>query len=104
MPEATLLRDGTLRVYDYRCTAGPADAPYTEEHNGYSLSYVRRGSFGYHACGRAHEVVAGGFIFGSPGDEFVCTHEHHTGGDECLSYHFDAAALDALGVPAHRWR
>ena len=103
MPVARLLRDGAQRVYDYHCSAGPGDRPFTEAHTGYSISYVRRGSFGYHTRGRAYEVVAGGFIFGSPGDEFLCSHEHHGAGDECLSYHFDAAALDELGVPARRW-
>jgi len=103
MPAATLLREGALRVFDYRCSAGPKDRPFTEQHASYSLSYVRRGSFGYLTRGRAFELVTGSFMLGRPGDEFVCTHEHHAHGDECLSYHFDEPWLDALGVPLRHW-
>lgn len=103
MPAATLLKDGALRVFDYRCSAGPRDRPFTEQHGSYSLSYVRRGSFGYLTRGRAFELVAGAFMLGRPGDEFMCTHEHHAHGDECLSYHFEERWLDALGVPLRHW-
>ena len=50
------------------------------------MSFVRRGSFGYHVRGRSHELVAGSALVGHCGDEFTCTHEHHHGGDECLSF------------------
>ena len=103
MSAATLLKDGALRVYDYRCSAGPKDRPFTEAHTSYSISYVRRGSFGYRTRGRAYELVAGSFLVGRPGHEFVCTHEHHAAGDECLSFHFDAHLLDALGLPSEPW-
>ena len=36
-------------------------------------------------------------MLGYPGDEYMCTHEHHGCGDECLSFHFTAAGLEALG-------
>lgn len=103
MPAATLLREGALRVFDYRCTAGPADRPFTELHGSYSLSYVRRGSFGYRTRGRAFDLVAGSFMVGRAGDEYLCTHEHHARGDECLSYSFDASWLDTLGLPLRPW-
>ncbi len=103
MPTSALLKDGALRVFDYRCTAGPRDRPYTEMHGSFSISYVRRGSFGYLTRGRAFELVAGSFLLGRPGDEFVCTHEHHAQGDECLSYQFDERLLDVLGLPPRHW-
>jgi AraC family transcriptional regulator len=103
MPAATLLKRGSLRVIDYRCTAGPHDTPYLEQHRSFSISYVRRGSFGYLTRGRAFELVGGSFLYGSPGDEYLCTHPHHAHGDECLSYQFDAALLDELGLAARHW-
>ena len=103
MPASTLLKAGALRVLDYHCSAGPHDHPFTEAHASYSLSYVRRGSFGYLTRGRRFELVAGSFLVGRPGDEFMCTHEHHAAGDECLSYHFDESWLETLGLPARRW-
>jgi AraC family transcriptional regulator len=73
-----------MSVVDYRCDAGPADEPFVEAHTGFSLSYVRRGSFGYHARGASFDLVAGSLLVGQPGAEYICTHDHD-GGDECLS-------------------
>jgi AraC family transcriptional regulator len=104
MLASTLLKDGTLRVFDNRCSAGPGDVPFTEQYQSYSIAYVRRGSFGCLTRGERFELVGGSFLTGRAGDEFTCTHEHHAHGDECLSFHFDAAVLATLGLPAHAWR
>src|SRR5215469_8461646 len=104
MPADTVLKSGALRVIDYRCSAGPHDRPFIEHHRSFSISYVRRGSFGCVTRGRSFELVAGSFLLGRPDDEYLCTHDHHPHGDECLSFHFDAALLDALGLPTQLWR
>ncbi|HEV7490381.1 MAG TPA: AraC family transcriptional regulator, partial [Rhodanobacteraceae bacterium] len=39
---------------------------------------------------------AGSVLVGHAGDEFVCTHDHHDCGDECLSFHFKPATIDTL--------
>jgi AraC family transcriptional regulator len=80
-----LLRGGSTAVFDYRCGLGPTDKPFVELHDGFSVSYVRKGSFGYHARGASFELVAGSILVGYPGDEYMCTHEHGCG-DECLSF------------------
>jgi AraC family transcriptional regulator len=80
-----LLRGGSISIFDYRCGAGPADKPFVERHDAFSVSYVRKGSFGYHARGASFELVAGSILVGYPGDEYKCTHEHGCG-DECLSF------------------
>jgi AraC family transcriptional regulator len=100
----TPVNSGAVRVIDCRCRAGPDDRSFPEQHETYSISYVRRGSFGCRTRGQTFELVAGSFLLGSPGDEYVCTHEHHGGGDECLSFHFDADLLETLGLPARSWR
>ncbi|HYC08610.1 MAG TPA: AraC family transcriptional regulator [Steroidobacteraceae bacterium] len=100
----TLLKDGALRVIDYRCSAGPQDRPFVERHGSFSLSYVRAGSFGCRTRGRAFELVAGSLLIGRPGEEYLCTHEHHARGDECLSFQFAEGLLDALGLPVALWR
>jgi AraC-like DNA-binding protein len=99
-----LFSGGGLRVVDYRCEAGPHSRPFVERHERYSLSYVRRGAFGVRARGREHELVAGSFFVGIPGDEYVCTHEHGAQGDECLSVHVEdppagARAFEQVAVP-----
>jgi hypothetical protein len=38
MVATTILRCGSLSVIDSRCSAGPADEPFVELHDGFSLS------------------------------------------------------------------
>ena len=95
--------DGAMIVVDYRCAAGPGDRPYAEVHDRFSLSYVRRGSFGVACRGCRHELVTGSVFVGRPGTEFVCSHEHHGGGDECLSFQPSAALADAVGPIGDIW-
>ena len=91
-----------MSVFDYRCTAGPSDAPFVEEHRSFSISYVRTGSFGYHARGKAFDLVAGSVLVGRPGDEYHCTHEH-VHGDECLSFHLSSDLVEAIGESPDAW-
>lgn len=104
MPATTLFSGPAMTVVDYRCSAGPGDRPYVESHGGYSVAYVRKGSFGCIARGEAHELVAGALMLGYPGDEYMCTHEHHACGDECLSFQFSPALADELGGSPAAWR
>jgi AraC-like DNA-binding protein len=98
MHRATALLDDTsVSATDYCCDAGPHDKPYAELHRRVSLAYVRRGSFGYRYRGETHELVAGSVLVGHAGDEFVCTHEHHGGGDECLSFQCSPEIAEAIG-------
>lgn len=107
MTATTILRHQSLSVFDYRCRFGPADAPFVELHGGFDLAYVRRGSCGYCARGRRFELVAGSVLLGHPGDEYVCTHEHHAGGDECLHFQLSPELAEAISVGGGRgevWR
>ncbi|KRD28713.1 transcriptional regulator [Lysobacter sp. Root916] len=92
----TTLLQGPLTVVDYRCQSGPQDAPFVEVHGRHSLAYVRRGSFGYQTRGRRYELIAGSVLVGRPGDEYLCSHDHHLCGDECLSFHFAEELVDEL--------
>lgn len=104
MPAITTLKAGRIAAIDYRCTAGPHDRPYAECHGDFSVSYVRKGSFGCRTQGRSFELVAGSLLVGYPGDEFTCTHEHHGCGDECLSFHFAGDVAEGAGGGRDRWR
>jgi AraC family transcriptional regulator len=99
----SVFRGEGVSVIDYRCDAGPKDTPFAEFHRGFSLSYVRRGSFGCRVGGRSVELVAGSILIGHPGDEYVCTHEQ-AGGDECLSFRFAPALVEAIGDRPDIWR
>jgi AraC-like DNA-binding protein len=91
-----LLQSQSLSVIAYRCTMGPGDAPFLEQHISHSLSYVRKGSFGYDTRGRTHELVAGSVMVGHAGDEYTCSHDHHVCGDECLSFQLSPAQADDM--------
>jgi AraC family transcriptional regulator len=43
-------------------------------------------------------------MVGYPGDEYVCKHDHHICGDECLSFQFAPQLVDAIGDRAEVWR
>ena len=108
MSATTIFENESITLVDYRCNAGPTDAPFVEVHGGYSISYVRKGSFGCHTRGEFFELVAGSILVGHPGDEFMCTHDHVCG-DECLSIQLAPALIDAISKDqetSHRriWR
>nr|WP_249661143.1 AraC family transcriptional regulator [Variovorax sp. PCZ-1] len=93
-----------MRVVDYRCSASPGQKPFTEMHSGYSISYVRKGSFGYNSRGVSHELVAGSVLLGYPQDEFMCTHDHHVCGDECLAFHLSPGFVDLIENDRRLWQ
>jgi AraC family transcriptional regulator len=104
MLDRTPLLDGPVAVVDYRCTAGPAEKPFAEVHRSYSVSYVRRGSFGYRTRGQTFELIAGSVLVGHAGDEFMCTHDHHVCGDECLAFHLSPDVVETIGDRTGVWR
>jgi AraC-like DNA-binding protein len=103
MTRTTLLQRGSITVSDFRCSAGPDDTPFAEQHASHSISYVRKGSFGCRCHGRSFELVAGSILVGYPGDEFTCTHDHGCG-DECLSFFLSPEIVEAVGDRAEAWR
>ena len=103
MTARPLLQRDSISVFDFRCTAGPADTPFVEQHTGHSVSFVRKGSFGCRSRGRTFELVAGSVLVGHPGDEYMCTHDHVCG-DECLSFFPSPELVDAIGDRAEIWQ
>jgi AraC family transcriptional regulator len=104
MPDITVLKRGPLTVAEYRCRDGAPEPPFTEWHGSASVSYVRAGTFGYHARGRSFELVSGSVLVGNPGDEFMCSHDHRGGGDECLSFQLTPELVQALGDDPRSWQ
>ncbi len=103
MSATALFQHASMSVFDYRCTAQPHDRPFVERHAGFSLSYVRKGSFGYRTRGKSFDLVVGSVLVGHPDDEFICTHDHVCG-DECLSFQFSSALVDSIGDDRKLWR
>jgi AraC-like DNA-binding protein len=103
MTATPLLQRNSISVSDFRCSAGPDDTPFVEQHRCHSVSYVRKGSFGCKCRGRRFELVAGSVMVGHPGDEFTCSHDHVCG-DECLSFFLSPELVDAIGDRTEVWR
>ena len=103
MIATTLLERKSVSVFNFRCTAGPGDKPFAEQHRGHSISYVRNGSFGLRHRGQCSELVVGSLLIGHPGDEYTCTHEHVCG-DECLSFFFAPEVVDTIGDSKSPWQ
>ena len=98
------LLDGPVSVVEYCCDAGPGEPPAAEAHQAWSLSYVKRGSFGCRCRGAHFELVPGSLLVGRPSDEYVCTHDHRDGGDECLAFFFAPELVDELAARQRRWQ
>jgi AraC-like DNA-binding protein len=103
MAVTTLFDSGGVSVVDYRCTARAGDRPFVERHSAFSVSYVRKGSFGSRCRGASFELVAGAVLVGFRGEEYLCTHDH-AGGDECLAFSFTDELVDAVGGDLAVWR
>jgi len=103
MTSTTLLQRPTMTVSDFRCSAVLGEKSFVELHRCHSISFVRKSSFGYHCRGRSHELVAGSLLIGSPGVEFVCSHDHVCG-DECLSFFFEPELVEEIGERAEAWQ
>jgi AraC-like DNA-binding protein len=103
MQATTLLRRPSITISDFRCSAGPGDEPFVEQHPCHSISYVRKGSFGCNSRGRSFELVAGSVLVGHPGDDYVCTHDHVCG-DECLSFRLGEQLVEEIGGSTEAWR
>src|SRR5882757_6786065 len=104
MPVITQLQSGSVAAVDYRCDAKPGDRSYVEMHRGFSISYVRAGTFACRARGRTHELIAGSVLVGYPGDEYLCTHDHYPCGDECLSFQLRPELVEVIGDDRRVWR
>jgi AraC-like DNA-binding protein len=103
MTATTLLQRQSITVSDFRCNAGPDDAPFAEQHRCHSVSFVRKGSFGLRTRGQSFELVAGSVLVGHPGDEYVCSHDHVCG-DECLSFFLNPELVETIGDRADVWQ
>lgn len=95
MLSRTTLHHGVVTVVDVRCQIRADEQPFMERHDGFSISYVRKGSFGYHSHGTSFYLVAGSLLIGCPGKEFMCTHEHVCA-DEYLSFRFAPEVAESI--------
>src|ERR1700727_82552 len=104
MIRTPLLKHRSISVSDFRCTAEPGEKPFTEQFGCHSVSYVRKDSFGCQSRGRTFELATESVLVGFPGDEYVCPHDHHVCGDECLSFFLEPELVETIGDRCEVWR
>ena len=81
---------------------GPDERPFVELHSRHSISYVRKGGFGYHTGPLIR--TGGGSILAAIRRRICRTHDHHVCGDECLSFFLTAELVETIGDQAEAWR
>jgi AraC family transcriptional regulator len=92
---STLASGPSWQVSDTLCDAGPADAPYEEQHDRICMAVVLNGTFSYRSSQGRSIVAPGAILLGNPRDHFECGHRHSTG-DRCLSFHFDPVFYETI--------
>src|ERR1700716_608367 len=83
------------RVDDYRCTSGPRDRPFEEEHDGISIAIVTSETFTYRTTQGTAVLAPGAALLGNHGHCFECGHEHGIG-DRCLSFRFSPEFVESV--------
>ncbi|WP_394823193.1 helix-turn-helix transcriptional regulator [Pendulispora albinea] len=87
--------EGAVRVFAYRCTAHRGDRPEPERFDKPVISIVQSGVFGFRSERPTQLLTRGFLLLGNPGRGYEVSHEHG-GGDECITFRFEEAALDEL--------
>ncbi|HTR39701.1 MAG TPA: AraC family transcriptional regulator [Bryobacteraceae bacterium] len=102
-----LARGAGWEVSDVRCTLGPRDRPFEEQHSGVSIAAVVAGTFQYRSSIGRELMTPGALLLGNAGQCYECGHEHGAG-DRCVAFSyapefFDRLAFDA-GAPRARFK
>jgi AraC family transcriptional regulator len=84
LDKRTLAAGDGWSVHEVVCRAGPADRPFEERHEGFSVSAVIEGSFTYRSDAGHGLLYPGALLLGNNGWRFECSHSHGVG-DRCVS-------------------
>jgi AraC-like DNA-binding protein len=86
-------------VHEVVCRAGPADRPFEERHQGFSVSAVIEGNFTYRS-GAGHGLLyPGALLLGNSGSCFECGHAHGIG-DRCISLNVEDEVFGEIAAAA----
>ena len=99
-PRARLLAGGRgWSVSEFLCDAGPADRPFEERHEGFSIAAVVEGSFTCKDDGGETLLYPGALLLGNHGRCFACGHDH-SAGDRCVAFNFAPDAFAEIAATA----
>lgn len=85
------------RVSDVVCRSGPADLPFEERYEDYSIGAVMRGSFGYRTTAGRALLHPGAVLLGNAGACYECGHEHGRG-DRCVAVNIAPALFEEIAA------
>ena len=86
-------------MHEVVCRAGPADRPFEERHEGFSVSAVIEGSFTYRSDAGHGLLYPGALLLGNNGSCFECGHAHGIG-DRCISLNVDEEQFGEIAAAA----
>ena len=86
-------------VSEIVCRAGPADRPFEERHEGFSIAAVLEGCFTYRANRAASLLYPGALLLGNHRACYCCGHEH-SAGDRCISFNLREDAFEEIASAA----
>jgi AraC family transcriptional regulator len=86
----TLCQGGAWSVTEYICTCGPADRPFEERREQFSIAAVIEGTFRHRGDTGTAVLHPGAFLLGNAASCYECSHDHSTG-DRCIAFHFAPA-------------
>jgi AraC family transcriptional regulator len=95
----TLAAGDGWSVHEVVCRAGPADRPFEERHEGFSVSAVVEGTFTYRSDAGHGLLYPGALLLGNSGWCFECSHAHGIG-DRCISLNVREDLFDEIAAGA----
>ncbi|MCP3059113.1 AraC family transcriptional regulator [Myxococcus sp. K38C18041901] len=94
-PRREVAHAGLVRVFTYDCPLAKGAPVEPEQFTHTSISMVRSGVFGFRSDGGPQLLTTGFAMLANPGQPYEISHEH-AGGDRCIIFRFDEAALEEL--------
>jgi AraC family transcriptional regulator len=98
-PKQVLAAGHGWSVREVVCRAGPADRPFEERHDGFSVSAVIEGSFTYRSDAGHGLLYPGALLLGNDGWCFECGHAHGIG-DRCISLNIHEEQFGEIAAAA----
>jgi AraC-like DNA-binding protein len=93
--QAQLGAEGAVQIFEYRCALEKGAPVQPEQFSRPAISVVTSGVFGFRSDRDDQLLAAGSVLLGNPGQQYEISHEH-MGGDRCLIFRFEQAALDEV--------
>ncbi|MFZ1889602.1 MAG: AraC family transcriptional regulator [Candidatus Binataceae bacterium] len=100
-PWRDIVRDGLVRVREYRCLASAGDPPQDDQFDLDAIAIVRSGVFAVRSGKQSQLLTTGFLLLGNAGQHYEVSHEH-AGGDSCLVFNYQRPIVEELAGSLRR--